>query len=63
MTSPEAIKNVKGKHIRTLERRLHHLEGMRAIGATNSWDHAEIWALRIAVAELSELLLQRGETS
>lgn len=59
MTSPEAIKNVKGKHIRTLERRYHHLLGMKAIDCANDWDLAEIAALRVAIAELHDLVEAR----
>lgn len=56
MPSPEAIGRVKWKHVRVLERRLRHLEGMYAIGRTNDFDHAEIAALRTSVAALNELL-------
>lgn len=59
--SPEAIRHIKGKHVRVLEHRLHHLEGMRAIGQTNDWRDAEIAALRVAIAELNELLEERME--
>lgn len=58
--SPEAVGRIKDKHVRVLERRLHHLQGMRAIGRTNSYDDAEIASLRVAVAELNELLEHRA---
>jgi hypothetical protein len=58
--SPDVVR-LKAKHVRTLQRRLHHLEGMRAIGESNDWDHAEISALMAAIPELNDLLAAEVE--
>jgi hypothetical protein len=46
---------IKGKHLIVLNRRLGFLEGLDAHGETNAYDRAEMAALRVAVAELTEL--------
>ena len=59
--SPDAVKELKTKHVARLVRRMLFLEGLDAVGETNQWDKSEIAALRAAVAELNELLNARGK--
>lgn len=56
MGSPEGIGRVKRKHIETLSRRCNFLTAEDAVGRANTWERAELGALRVAIAELRDIL-------
>ncbi len=56
MSSPEGVGRVKAKHVQTLARRRDFLIAADAQGRANDWERAELGALRVAVAELQDIL-------
>lgn len=54
--SPEAIGALRPKHVRSLERRMRHLQAVKATGRANDWTLAELSALTKAIAVLNEVM-------
>ena len=52
---------VPNKHIKTLNRRLRYLEKLQAAGEANSYDLAEIAALRAGLEVISPRSLEEKE--
>ena len=61
MKNPEAIPPVRTKHIRSLEKRELYLTARKSTDRANSYERAELSALRAVLAAVKEMMVIREE--
>lgn len=61
MRNPEAIPQLRTKHIRSLEKRELYLTARKSTDRANSYERAELAALRAVLAAVKEMMVIRED--